>query len=169
AGSQLLDRVECIVVGDHQDFVANRRIKVRGNEAGANSFNLMFPGWAAAKNRALGFDCDRQGPRNPFLHIASYSSKCPRSAHADDNSIDAPLHLLENFRTGSLVMEVGISGILKLCSNERLRIAGREILGALDGALHASLSGVRITCAPRARMMITFSSEYLSGTNSTTL
>ena len=38
-------------------------------------------------------------------------------------------------------MEVGISGLLKLCSNERLRIAGREILGALDGALHALAFG----------------------------
>ena len=132
---------------------------------------LCGPGCPAAQYRAFRLHRDRAHRRsNMLFQKARHPRKRSRRPTADRDRVHTPFHLLENFAGGSFIVVVGIGGIVELGGQ---KCGGIDLRTALwrGGLLPAmpSASGVRVTSAPRARMMITFSSENLSGTNSRTL
>src|SRR4029077_7552214 len=127
---------ESVGVGDHDDFVTYRAVKIAWYEAGADSLYLVRSGLAAAEHRSLGFHGAGQHLGQVPLQEAGSSGEGTCRPGTDDQRVDAPFHLFENFLSGGFVVIVRIGGIIELGRHERTGSMGHEIVGAADGALH---------------------------------
>ena len=128
----------------------------------------MIAGHSAAENRPDGFDCN--SPTHAVLfYEARHAAERAAGSGADDDGIDVSAHLVDNFATGSFVV------IFRICLIFELQGQSRDcgIFAASSRARRMapaipSSSGVRITSAPRACMIITFSFENFWGTQTMT-
>ena len=97
----------------------------------------MRTGLPAAQNRSLRFDGDRKHARRFLLDEAGNPRKRAAGSATYNNSVDLPVHLLENFSRRRLVVIIGIGQILELPRHERGAISSYERLCRVDGSLHA--------------------------------
>ena len=97
----------------------------------------MLAGRPAAKHRTLRLDSIGKNFRQTLFQKTRNAGKSPCGSRADDQRIDAAFHLLENFRSCSFVMKLGVGRIFKLTDHERVGIARDKLVGPLNGSLHA--------------------------------
>src|SRR5713226_6183109 len=135
--SQFFHHAESLIVGDHHDLVANRAVEVSGNEAVSDAFHFVRAGFSSAEDRALGLDGNSVHSWQALFQEASDTGKGSRGTAADCDGVNASLHLLKDFARGSFIVVVGVSGVVELRGQERPGVGSQQVLGTLDGALHA--------------------------------
>src|SRR5438067_9841969 len=97
----------------------------------------MRPGLSTADNRTLSLNDDRLAMREALLQQPRHSGESTAGSGADHGSINAALHLLEDFLGCGLVVVFGVGGVLELRSHERARDGGGQFARACDRAVYA--------------------------------
>src|SRR3954470_2560784 len=97
----------------------------------------MLARFAAAEDGAFGLDDSAVKVRQAFAKEARDTGECTAAAGARDEGIDAPFHLLPDFRRRRLVMRLAVVGIAKLLRDIRVRDLARQFFGTFDRAFDA--------------------------------
>mmetsp|Transcript_3639 Transcript_3639/g.6194 ORF Transcript_3639/g.6194 Transcript_3639/m.6194 type:complete len:623 (+) Transcript_3639:501-2369(+) len=121
------------------DAVDQRRVAVPGDEAGADTLNLVRALRAPTQNRRLhGLHCNDNCFVGLGLEELRASSQCTSSSHTSDEVVNAAISLLPYFWTSGLPVDDWVIGIIKLPQN--LRITPKfclDLFGFGNSPVHA--------------------------------
>src|SRR5689334_10933589 len=109
---EVANGVKCVLIGDHNDFIARVAIEGLRNKADANPLYLMLTRSTALEHGALCLDGHRVDAWVLLLHKSGNPGKCSSGSDSDRDCMDVPLHLLVDFRRRSFIMKLWIRRIL---------------------------------------------------------
>lgn len=142
--------VDGFVIGDLFDVVDDGEVEGAGDEAGADTLDLMGAGLGGFAEAGLGDDGAVGGFNGDaadgfvflVLDVAADAGDGAAGADAGDEDVDFAIGVFPDLGAGGFHVDSGVGGILELLQeHEFAGVRGADALGLLDGAAHAGGAG----------------------------